>query len=520
VSKKLLIPIVSVAFIVIAVLILLFRDNSTPAKSVTIEKILNESGQKQCYIEDGNLFVIDKNSVYKISIDAIDLKDVSKKCELTTKSPPPIDLFVLLLAIFFSAFSLFWFSKKLQRNNIDVAKQSQPSEQILPISSNTTFEDIAGIEEAKEELLELVDYLKNPAKYAQMGIRMPRGVLLVGPPGVGKTLLAKALANKAGVPFYYKSAATFVEMYVGVGARRVSDLFSAANKNAPAIVFIDEIDAIGRKRSGERNEEREATLNQLLTEMDGFESSSGILAIAATNKPDVLDEALLRANRFDRKVFVDLPDLAGRAELFKLYLRGKKHSANLSSLARTSVGFSGAMISSMVNEAALDALKKAQKEITDENFSAVASKVIDGKKRALVLDESQRKLLAYGQAAKYVLAHDYSVAIEHLSLSECRILPKNEDFMSEAEFLDYCAFFLSPSIALEMTFESKYALFWQDEKKALHSAELAKSKYMLFENQSVEDIINLARQKVKSTLKAKHSELDKFAKKLLEEQRV
>jgi len=519
-NKKLFVPTISLLVIFTALFILLLKDNSIPANATTIQKILNENKPNKCYIEEGNFFIKDTHDLYKISLEAIDVKEAAKKCEVITKKPISADLFLLLITIAMLGYVLYRYSQNQNNSQRTTAEQTKNNDLILPISSNTTFDDVAGVEEAKEELFELVDYLKNPAKYAKIGIRMPRGVLLVGPPGVGKTLLAKALANEAGIPFYYKSAATFVEMYVGVGAKRVSDLFLAANKNSPAIIFIDEIDAIGRKRSGERNEERESTLNQLLTEMDGFESSNGVLAIAATNKPEVLDEALLRANRFDRKVYVDLPDISGRYDLFKLYLKGKTYSANLNELAKSSVGFSGAMISSMVNEAALHAMRERKQEITGDDFKAVAGKVIDGKKRVLVLDNTQRELLALGQAAKFVLSKDLGVTIEHLSLSECRIVPKNEEFMSEKEFLDLTAFYISPNLILEERYGDKYALFWQDEKKALHNTELAKTKYMLFDGIEAEAVLKVAEARAKELLSTRLKELQIIKDKLLNEQKI
>lgn len=520
-NKKYLIPAVSIAVIFFGVLSLLLKDNSVPATSQMIKIALESKNTKKCYIQEGNLFVQDGQKLYKISTEAYDVKDAAKNCEVVTKSPFPIDFIALVITILVLLATFYRYSKiVLNPRQESQSVQKQQNEYILPMSSDCTFDDIAGVEEAKEELFELVDYLRNPSKYSKMGIRMPRGVLLVGPPGVGKTLLAKALANSAGVPFYYKSAATFVEMYVGVGAKRVSDLFAAANKNAPAIIFIDEIDAIGRKRSGDRNEEREATLNQLLTEMDGFSSGSGVLAIAATNKPDVLDEALMRANRFDRKVYVDLPDLSGRRELFELYLRGKMHRSNIDELARSSVGFSGAMISSYVNEAALNALKYKKEAIDDNDFSLVASKVIDGKKRALALDESQRVLLASGQAAKFVLSQKLNIRVEHISLNECRITAQNEEFMSEADFMALITFYMSSSVYLNKKFGHKYAIFWQDERRASHFAELSKMKYLLFDTLDYSQIILLAKENASGLLDQYCDELNYFASKLLLEQKL
>lgn len=251
---------------------------------------------------------------------------------------------------------------------------------------NIGFDDVAGIEESKQELEEIVDFLKNSQKYTSLGAKIPKGVLLVGPPGCGKTLLAKAVAGEAGVPFFTISGSDFVEMFVGVGASRVRDLFEQAKKNAPCIVFIDEIDAVGRQRSGMSgggNDEREQTLNQLLVEMDGFQPNSGIIVLAATNRPDVLDKALLRPGRFDRKVTIDTPDLQGRNEILKVHVRGKPVAENvdLETLAKRTPGFSGADLSNLINEAAILAAREGSKEITMHDLEDAIDKVAIGPER-------------------------------------------------------------------------------------------------------------------------------------------
>ncbi len=248
---------------------------------------------------------------------------------------------------------------------------------------NVTFDDVAGIDESKQELEEVVDFLKNSDKYTSLGAKIPRGVMLVGPPGCGKTLLAKAVAGEAGVPFFTISGSDFVEMFVGVGASRVRDLFDQAKKNAPCIVFIDEIDAVGRARSGMSgggNDEREQTLNQLLVEMDGFEPNQGIIVLAATNRPDVLDKALLRPGRFDRRIIIDAPDLAGREEILKVHSRGKPvgKSADMRVLAKRTPGFSGADLANLINEAAIISAREDKKEIEMDILEGAIDKVAVG----------------------------------------------------------------------------------------------------------------------------------------------
>ncbi len=273
-----------------------------------------------------------------------------------------------------------------------------------------TFEDVAGADEEKEELKEIVDFLKGPERYRQLGARIPKGVLLVGPPGTGKTLLAKAVAGEAGVPFFSISGSDFVEMFVGMGASRVRDLFENAKKNAPCIIFIDEIDAVGRHRGaglGGGHDEREQTLNQLLVEMDGFGANEGVIIIAATNRPDILDPALLRPGRFDRQVVVDAPDVKGREAILEVHSKGKPlaKDVDLSILAKTTVGFSGADLENLMNEAALAAARKNQPEITMTDLEESIMKVIAGpEKKSRKVPDRAKKLTAFHEAGHAVVS--------------------------------------------------------------------------------------------------------------------
>lgn len=265
------------------------------------------------------------------------------------------------------------------------------------------FGDVAGADEAKRELVEVVDFLKNPDRYKALGAKIPRGALLIGPPGTGKTLLARAVAGEAGVPFFSTSASEFVELFVGVGASRVRDLFDQARRNAPAIVFIDELDAIGRQRGagmGGGNDEREQTLNQILVEMDGFEGSTDVIIIAATNRPDVLDPALLRPGRFDRQITVGLPDVRGREAVLNIHMRGKPVASdvNPSLLARQTPGFAGADLANLVNEAALHAARRGEKRIGMTHFAEALDKIVLGTERPVLMSEHDRKVIAYHEA--------------------------------------------------------------------------------------------------------------------------
>ena len=279
-----------------------------------------------------------------------------------------------------------------------------------PERPHLTFDDVAGEEEAKRELTEVVDFLKNPTKYHQIGARLPRGILLVGPPGTGKTLMAKAVAGEAGVPFFSVSASEFVEMFVGVGASRVRDLFERAKTAAPAIVFVDELDAVGRQRFaglGGSNDEREQTLNQLLVEMDGFEPNQDVIVIAATNRPDVLDPALLRPGRFDRQVTVGLPDKKGREAILKIHSRGIPLEGNvdLTSIASGTPGFSGADLANLVNEAALTAARYSRKTVARGDFDEALDKIILGTVRGMVMSDHDKLVVAYHEAGHAIVAH-------------------------------------------------------------------------------------------------------------------
>lgn len=275
----------------------------------------------------------------------------------------------------------------------------------------TTFEDVAGADEEKEELAELVEFLKNPAKYNDLGARIPKGVLLIGPPGTGKTLLARAVAGEAGVPFFSISGSDFVEMFVGVGASRVRDLFDQAKKNSPCIVFIDEIDAVGRQRGaglGGGHDEREQTLNQLLVEMDGFGANEGVIMIAATNRPDVLDPALMRPGRFDRQVLVGYPDIKGREDILKVHAKGKPLAPDvvLNTIAKSTAGFTGADLENLLNEAALLSARKNLKAITMEEIEEATIKVVVGtEKKSRVMTDKEKTLTAYHEAGHAVVTY-------------------------------------------------------------------------------------------------------------------
>lgn len=360
-----------------------------------------------------------------------------------------------------------------------------------------TFEDVAGADEEKDELKEIVDFLKGPERYRQLGARIPKGVLLVGPPGTGKTLLAKAVAGEAGVPFFSISGSDFVEMFVGVGASRVRDLFENAKKNAPCIIFIDEIDAVGRHRGaglGGGHDEREQTLNQLLVEMDGFGVNEGVIIIAATNRPDILDPALLRPGRFDRQVVVDAPDVKGREAILKVHSKGKPLASDidLSVLAKTTVGFSGADLENLMNEAALSAARKNHTEITMEDLEESTLKVIAGpEKKSRKIPERAKKLTAFHEAGHAVVSkmlptqdrvHQVSIIPRGRAGGYTLSLPKEDTFYnSKTEMLEEIVVLLGGRVAEQLTLNDISTGASNDIERATNIAKSMVTKYGMSE---------------------------------------
>jgi len=314
-----------------------------------------------------------------------------------------------------------------------------------------TFKDVAGVEEAKEELEEIIEFLKEPKKFQRLGGKIPKGVLLIGPPGTGKTLLAKAIAGEANVPFFSISGSDFVELFVGVGASRVRDLFDEGKKHAPCMIFIDEIDAVGRQRGtglGGGHDEREQTLNQLLVEMDGFDANEGVIIIAATNRPDILDSALLRPGRFDRRIVVSIPDVKGREEILKVHTRNTPlaKDVELQILGRSTPGFTGADIANMVNEAALYASRNGKKSIAMEDFEYAKDKVLMGSERkSMIISEEEKRITAYHEAGHALIAslekeadplHKVSIIPRGMALGQTQQLPLNDKYTYSKTYLD------------------------------------------------------------------------------------
>jgi len=396
--------------------------------------------------------------------------------------------FIIILA-------LFWFlMSSMSGGNRGVMQFGKSkAKMVSKETSNVTFDDVAGIEEALEELTELKDFLKNPKKFLDMGAKIPRGVLLYGPPGTGKTLIAKAVAGEAGVPFFSISGSDFVEMFVGVGASRVRDLFEQAKQSAPAIIFIDEIDAVGRHRGtgiGGGNDEREQTLNQLLVEMDGFDTNASVILIAATNRPDVLDPALLRPGRFDRQVGVNAPDLKGREKILQVHAKSKPIAENvdLALVARRTPGFTGADLANVLNEAALLAARLNRTEITDEVIDEAIDRVIGGpQKKSSIMKDQERLVTAYHEAGHALVAGagNYSDPVTKITilprgraLGYTMVMPMEDRYsISRNQLLDQIAYAMGGRIAEEIVFKDPTTGASNDFEKATNIARTMVTKY-------------------------------------------
>ncbi|QOP43483.1 AAA family ATPase [Sulfurimonas sediminis] len=427
---------VSAFIIIILILFALLRDNADAITLKQAKELLQNHNVEKVVATKKYVYLKTKKGYYKIPFSQV-TPDMFADYKVEVDNESNILLYLLVFILVLGLGSLAfrkWQKKSLKeiftvsesKNNTDFSP-SEGNTHIEAIKSDVSFNDIGGISDVKVELEEIIDFMKNPKRYKSFGARMPKGVLLIGPPGVGKTMIAKAVAHEAGVPFYYQSGASFVQIYVGMGAKRVHELFAAAKKNAPSIIFIDEIDAVGKKRDGNRNDEREATLNQLLTEMDGFEGSSGVIVIAATNKIDVLDAALLRAGRFDRRVFVELPTKREREAILIKYLEKIPHELDVKIVANMTVGFNGAALATLVNEAALLALRQNDFRVTLEHFEQVKDKVIFGKKKLQMLNERQKAFRATYQAGKVMVATYYDITFEKLMLSNEKLTPATDE---------------------------------------------------------------------------------------------
>ena len=475
-----------IALIVVGV-VAFFSDSSNKQEEITIQEFYTQAnagkieyakaqpknsvyeitgkykGENAYFITNATISEQTANALYtlgdKVEIDILKAKETSVLMGLFTGLLP-----ILLVVILF-----FFLMNQAQGGGGKVMSFGKSKAKMYSDDKNKVrFDDVAGADEEKNELVEIVDFLKDPRKFSELGARIPKGVLLVGPPGTGKTLLARAVAGEAGVPFFSISGSDFVEMFVGVGASRVRDLFENAKKNAPCIIFIDEIDAVGRQRGagvGGGHDEREQTLNQLLVEMDGFGANEGIIIVAATNRPDILDPALLRPGRFDRQITVDRPDVKGREAVLQVHARNKPFdpSVDLKTIAMRTPGFSGADLENLLNEAALVAARANRKQITMDDVDEATDRVIAGPaKKSRVISEKERKIVAFHESGHAVIGlkldqadsvHKVTIVPRGQAGGYAVMLPKEDRyFLTKPELLDKITGLLGGRVAEEIVF--------------------------------------------------------------------
>jgi cell division protease FtsH len=429
---------------------IIFSEFMTKLEADQIDEVtIKESGITGRF-KDGTKFK-SYSPEYPDLIDKLRTKNIKITVKPPDQSPWYVNFFFTWGPIIFIAVVWIFFMRQMQSGGNKALSFGKSKARLISEKSvKITFSDVAGIEEAKTEVQEIIDFLKDPHKFQKLGGKIPKGVLLVGAPGTGKTLLAKAIAGEAGVPFFSISGSDFVEMFVGVGASRVRDLFEQAKKSAPCIIFIDEIDAVGRHRGaglGGGHDEREQTLNQLLVEMDGFEGNEGIIIIAATNRPDVLDPALLRPGRFDRQVVVPLPDVKGRLEILKVHTRNipVDETVNLEKIARGAPGFSGADLANLVNEAALLAARKSKTKVENSDMEAAKDKVLMGvERKSMIISEEEKKNTAYHEAGHALVAkltagtdpiHKVSIIPRGRALGVTQQLPIDDKYTYSRDYL-------------------------------------------------------------------------------------
>jgi len=491
----------SLIYIIIltSAVVLLAQLFTTPGKPTEITPgeaaAMVENDKIAEIVQDGDTLFITTTEGTKLktivgNINLAELQELGFPLELIKIKPSGFDWGGLLIGfiplLLVAAFFFFLF-RSARGANSQALSFGRSRARLFPASTPTvTFDDVAGVEEAKQELHEVVEFLKSREKFQRLGARIPKGLLLVGPPGTGKTLLARAVAGEAGVPFLSISGSEFVEMFVGVGASRVRDLFDQAKRNTPCIIFIDEIDAVGRHRGaglGGGHDEREQTLNQILVEMDGFDTNTSVIVMAATNRPDILDPALLRPGRFDRRVILDRPDINGRTAILKVHIKGKPldDSVNLEVLAKQTAGFSGADLANLVNEAAILAARRGKKTIEMEELEESIDRVIAGPERkSRRISPREKEITAYHEAGHAVVAkmlphadpvHKISIVARGMTLGHTRQLPIEDRYLtSRGQLQDMIATLLGGHTAEKLVFNEVTTGAYDDIKRATEYA--------------------------------------------------
>lgn len=525
-----------VALTLILSMLLVFavlRDNAKLITHTQANALFTENKIIKMIVDGEYIRLKTADSEYKVYKEAINKNAFFTKYPVEVRESHEYLYDILSLLIIIGAFGLLF--KMIKESKVQQLKQFRKglqqeesefkSEPVQALTSHVKFSDVAGISDVKEELEEIIDFLKAPQKYRELDIRLPKGVLLVGPPGVGKTLISKAVAGEAGVPFFYQSGASFVHIYVGMGAKRVSELFKKAKQMAPSIIFIDEIDAVGKSRGELRNDEREATLNQLLTEMDGFEESSGVIVIGATNKIDVLDEALLRAGRFDRRIHISLPDLEERAKTLELYLAKKPHNVEIDRIARMTVGFNSAALDTLTNEAAIFAMRNGRKTVVTSDFEAVKEKVLLGKRKILSFTEEERRIQAIYQGAKAIVATWLDIEFDKIGLVNTLLMSQEHEILSKSQLLNRIKVYLAGSVATSLHFNEQFTNAGSDIALAKQIVQKVVYEYVMSENFIVtatqeEELLKTSVTEVTNLLNTLKEALNKTAKHLLEHENI
>ncbi len=505
------------AIIVVLVIAFFPRGAKVPTGSfdqaVALVKNTEASGGNATIVQNGNSItvVVDNQDKFKAVFigSTLELRQylVDAGVDLSAVNLQPEQnsgfdwggLLITLIPVFLLV-GLFWYLLRGARGaNSQAFNFSRSRARLFSAAKPTvTFADVAGVDEAKQELQEIVEFLKSPEKFVALGARIPRGVLLIGPPGTGKTLLARAIAGEAGVPFFSISGSEFVEMFVGVGASRVRDLFDQAKRNAPCIVFVDEIDAVGRQRGaglGGGHDEREQTLNQILVEMDGFDTSTNIIVLAATNRPDILDPALLRPGRFDRQVILDRPDINGRKGILQVHVKGKpvEDSMSLDTIAKQTAGFSGADLANLVNEAAILAARRGKKVISLVEFEESIDRVIAGPERkSRIISPKEKEMTACHEAGHALVAkklpnadpvHKISIVARGMMGGYTRLLPTEDRYiLTRSQLMDQLSVLLAGHVAEEIVFNEKTTGPHDDIERVTKIARAMVTEYGMSDN--------------------------------------
>jgi cell division protease FtsH len=484
-KNRRLVIIYLLVFVVIVALVIVFwpeSEKTTPPSYSEVVAMLEQGEISSVEIVDGKTLVVTpvngdkfKSTIYSESVDEFTELAKTYGVDVTIKYSSGFNWgsFLLTVVPLVMLVALFIFLMRGARGaNSQAFNFSRSRARLADGAKPTvTFTDVAGVEEAKQECQEIVEFLKSPDKFLALGARIPRGVLLIGAPGTGKTLLARAIAGEAGVPFFSISGSEFVEMFVGVGASRVRDLFDQAKRNAPCIVFVDEIDAVGRHRGaglGGGHDEREQTLNQILVEMDGFDTSTNVIVLAATNRPDILDPALLRPGRFDRRVILDPPDISGRTGILQVHAKGKPLDASVSleTISRQTVGFSGADLANLVNEAAILAARRNKKSIGMVEFEEAIDRVIAGpEKKSRIINAKEKEVTAYHEAGHALVArklphadpvHKVSIVARGMIGGYTRLLPtEDRNMITRSQLMDRLSVLVAGHVAEEIVFNEK-----------------------------------------------------------------